>query len=327
VRVRKAGFALWLLGLSAAASINAQTRLEIDQIDLCSYYGERIEGDIYGFEADQEAVGIIEEIMRRTILPQNFSIEAASVPNAAAVIRGGKRMILYSQTFLHDLEQKAGTGWAAKSILAHEIGHHLAGHTLAEGGSRPESELEADKFSGGMLYRMGSSLEDAKAAMEIAGSVSGSATHPPKQVRLSAIHNGWIAARDQEGAPASAPQVSSARQQPDPLSIDREVPEQEAPLPSTLPTEIDIGGRWTTSFTSTLQLTPTGESEEGKSYSVAEHNFLGVHVGQGVALLQGDVLSVQLVSAYVPVVCQLVLQGRQMNGHCNGSPTSLLRQD
>lgn len=34
------------------------------------------------------------------------------------------------------------------SIHAHEIGHHLSGHTLTSGGDRHQQELEADEFSG-----------------------------------------------------------------------------------------------------------------------------------------------------------------------------------
>ena len=37
------------------------------------------------------------------------------------------------------------------TLLAHEVGHHLNGHTIHRGGSTPELELEADEFAGFIL--------------------------------------------------------------------------------------------------------------------------------------------------------------------------------
>ena len=58
-----------------------------------------------------------------------------------------------------------GDPWAPVSIMAHEIGHHLSGHTITSGGSRPAIELEADKFSGYVLYRMGATQTAATKAI------------------------------------------------------------------------------------------------------------------------------------------------------------------
>ena len=112
----------------------AQTRLQVDSLDFCSYYGETVDEDLYSFDSDREAEGVVAEIMRVTVLPQNFKVKAANVPNAAAVFNGGERLILYSQSFIRDIQRRAGTDWSGKSILAHEIGHHLAAHTLRPGG-------------------------------------------------------------------------------------------------------------------------------------------------------------------------------------------------
>lgn len=122
---------------------------------------------------------------------QNFEILAANVPNAMATIRGEKRYILYNQEFMMGVKNATQTDWGGTSILAHEIGHHLQGHTIQAGGSRPVIELEADKYSGFVLQRMGASLNEAKAAMEQIGSDSGSSTHPKKRDRLVSIVAGW----------------------------------------------------------------------------------------------------------------------------------------
>lgn len=144
------------------------------------------------FSAAIDAKEIISDIMATVGLKQNFSImESQAIPNAAAVIYKGKRFIAYNPRFVTDLNTVAGNKWAAVSILAHEIGHHLNGHTLLNTGSVPPLELEADEFSGFVLHKMGASLAQAQAAMKIAAGYKQSHTHPAQQGRLVAIAKGW----------------------------------------------------------------------------------------------------------------------------------------
>jgi hypothetical protein len=186
----------WVLSGAAALlcpfSVVAQVgdSLQIGR-DTCSYFGERLPDQLTTFVSDREAEDVIRSIIRSSGLAPNFDIKAAGVPNAAAVVQGGRRLILYDQYFVRTLTQKAGTRWAAISVMAHEIGHHLNGHTLSPGGSRPKLELEADYYSGFVLQKMGATLEEARRAMEVFGSSSASSTHPARHDRLAAIGNGW----------------------------------------------------------------------------------------------------------------------------------------
>ena len=154
-------------------------------------------GDNKGFSSVDEARNIINNIISVVGLKPKFEIKAANIPNAAAVIYGPKRYILYNPSFVTQLDRAAGTKWASVSILAHEIGHHLNGHTLEHGGSRPEIELEADEFSGFVLRKMGASLSEAQLAMKIAASQKASHTHPGQADRLYAIAKGWNSASNQ----------------------------------------------------------------------------------------------------------------------------------
>ncbi|RYY68180.1 MAG: membrane-binding protein [Chitinophagaceae bacterium] len=139
-----------------------------------------------------DAKEIISDIITTVGLKQNFSImESAAIPNAAAIIYKGKRVIAYNPRFVTDLNTVAGNKWAAVSVLAHEIGHHLNGHTLLSSGSEPPLELEADEFSGFVLRKMGASLSQSQAAMKIAANYKQSHTHPAQQDRLVAIAKGW----------------------------------------------------------------------------------------------------------------------------------------
>jgi hypothetical protein len=140
---------------------------------------------------------IIDEIIRVIGLKANFEVRAANIPNAAAVAYNGKRFILYNPQFITSLNKAAGNNWASISVLAHEIGHHLNGHTMERIGSQPDKELEADEFSGFVLRRMGASLEQAQSAMRIAAGYKPSLTHPGKEDRMIAIADGWNSADNQ----------------------------------------------------------------------------------------------------------------------------------
>jgi hypothetical protein len=124
-----------------------------------------------------QAAGIIREITEAVGLQPRFELRATTqVDNAAAVVYGGKRYLLYNPRFLAVVNRAGHTDWAGISILAHEMGHHLNGHTLRAGGSQPEDELEADEFSGFVLRRLGASLAQAQAAMAAVSPDAGSAT-------------------------------------------------------------------------------------------------------------------------------------------------------
>lgn len=184
-----------------------QEKIFIDES--CTYDGIIKDASVYSFASDNDAEQALTRIMRYTGLPANFTIKAADVPNACAVIYGDKRFILYNQYFMLQIKDIANTDWASLSILAHEIGHHLSGHTLDNVGSRPDKELEADRFSGFILYKMGATLEEARVAMSKLASEQGSSTHPARSARLAAITNGWISARDLEEniTPISNPEI------------------------------------------------------------------------------------------------------------------------
>jgi hypothetical protein len=149
---------------------------------------------------------IVQEIINVVGLKPRFELQQADIDNAAAVIYNGKRYILYNEDFLAAINNAVHTDWAGVSILAHEIGHHLNGHTLTRGGSNYADELEADEFSGFVLRKMGASLADAQAAINLLSEEERSATHPGRSYRLAAISKGWRTANEQIAYSAKAPQ-------------------------------------------------------------------------------------------------------------------------
>ena len=160
---------------------------------------------------------VIREITDAVGLKARFELRATrEVDNAAAVVFNGKRFLLYNPDFLGAVNRAGHTDWAGISILAHEMGHHLNGHTLRAGGSQPADELEADEFSGFVLRKLGASLAQAQAAMASVPDAEDSPTHPGRTPRLAAIGQGWQRANAQllasarTAAPSAAPAVVAA---------------------------------------------------------------------------------------------------------------------
>jgi hypothetical protein len=183
-----------LLLFAALLSIgvaSAQTNRQHNHTFICSYYGEPINTSVMGFASCADAKNVIENIIDVIGLQPKFEIRSANIPNAAAVVQSGQRYILYNPNFIAAIDKAAGTKWASIGILAHEIGHHLNGHTITGGGSRPGIELEADEFSGFVLRKMGASLSDAQLAMKLVADQRASSTHLGKNDRLVSIANGW----------------------------------------------------------------------------------------------------------------------------------------
>lgn len=185
---------------SLAGRASAQQPWQFGLKDSCTFYGsEVVEADVYTFGTPEEGMDVVKKITTEVGLSPNFEVMQANVPNAAAVIRDGTRYIFYSQVFIDQIRKQTNE-WAAWTILAHEIGHHLNGHTLLQGGSRPPIELEADRFAGFAVKRMGGTLDQAKSPYQSA-SEKGSKTHPPKSARLEAVTAGWNQAAGKEQPP------------------------------------------------------------------------------------------------------------------------------
>jgi hypothetical protein len=156
------------------------------------------------------ALAIVEQILSYTGLPQTFNVHSANIYNAAALIVERERVILYDPKLIEDIERVTNNRWIATSILAHEIGHHLSGHTLAAEYTQ-RFELEADYFSGFVLYKMGATLAESQAVMNLLRDHPDmeEADHPPQAQRLAAIEDGWQSAAGQIGVSALPPVLSA----------------------------------------------------------------------------------------------------------------------
>ena len=136
----------------------------------------------------------INQILDYIGLPQNFSVYKGDVKNAMSTVINGKRFIVYSKNLLSRVDRTSGTlYWSSMFILAHEIGHHLSNHFTSHDIAPFDVELQADRFAGSVLCRLGATIEEATSTMSL-GFVSGpnkTGTHPSPETRIAAIKEGW----------------------------------------------------------------------------------------------------------------------------------------
>jgi len=141
---------------------------------------------------------ILAEIMSVVGLTPNFELKEAKVNNIEASISHRKRYILYNPEYISWITNITKDKWAAIALVAHEVGHHLNGHTIRKSGSKPKLELEADEFAGFVLYKLGASLEQSQEVMKYIAQAKASKTHPARNSRLLAIQKGWSKAAQPE---------------------------------------------------------------------------------------------------------------------------------
>ena len=183
--------------------VYCQKKVDLDIDNICTFNGKPIENDLYSFESSNEARVIAKRIVDEIGLKINFDIFASNVPNAVARIEKDSlgnivRSILYSQNFINQIKNETNSYWPAIGILAHEIAHHLNGHTLNKGGSRPILELEADEFAGFILQKMGATLKQAKSMFtnSLMYTPYDSKTHPATNTRIEALVVGYQKAKE-----------------------------------------------------------------------------------------------------------------------------------
>ena len=217
-----------------------------------NYYGQKINERAFcsqfSFRSKEVAEKAVDEIVRRSGLKRNFYVmECPNTDNCFAAIQGQTRLIVYDGSFMKKANDLSKSDWGALSILAHEIGHHLQGHTIVEGGSDPVKELEADEFSGFVMYQMGASLKDAQAAINKLTSDYDGGTHPARPKRLAAIKKGYENAQElypnikkSDGSVVTQPKSQPTQQAPQPQipssSNSQPIPQQQPPRTYPQPT-------------------------------------------------------------------------------------------
>ncbi|MBI4930177.1 MAG: M48 family metalloprotease [Bacteroidetes bacterium] len=200
----------FLFILFVVQNLLGQNLVSLTNFNACSIDGKPFETEIYSFSSSNEARDIVQNIMDKIGLKPNFKIKAANVPNASAVIEKGERYIYYNEGYIQGIKNTAKTNWAATFVLAHEIGHHLNGHTLDSIGSRPPKELEADEFAGFALFKIGATLEQALSAV-MTFPEKACPTHPGRSARMQAVTVGWNKAKEENNSKNDSPTIPQTK--------------------------------------------------------------------------------------------------------------------
>lgn len=172
--------------------------------------------------ASQFALDICGKICRAVGLSQNFTVLSGDVDAAQARLVGNTRQIVYNEDWLRQAEIFSDSGVPAVVVLAHEIGHHLNGHTLdpipadvapSDGlRFRLREELEADLFSGGITARLNFGYAAGLPAFAKTGEKA-TIDHPSRREREGYFKAGWDAAPHIAVCPVNLPGPPPVREE------------------------------------------------------------------------------------------------------------------
>jgi glutamate synthase domain-containing protein 2 len=153
------------------------------------------------FTKKETASEIVNEIVKVMELEADFKIKSSDKAlNIEATISHRQRYIIYNPSFMNWVSNATNDKWAAIALFAHEIGHHINGHTSKKHKNSPALELQADEFAGHVLRRMGATLEQAQLVMVYISTANATKTHPGRADRLLAIQKGWEMAANADGS-------------------------------------------------------------------------------------------------------------------------------
>jgi len=156
------------------------------------------------FISDSKADNALDRILSVIGASKRFVLQPCdNINNAVATSYKGIRYILYDRDFMDSLD--SGDNWSNLFILAHEVGHHINGHSLdillyAAEAVEPETlanqrqqELEADEFAGFILGKLGATLKQTSSSINLISSEKDDTyeTHPSKSKRLASIETGF----------------------------------------------------------------------------------------------------------------------------------------
>ena len=192
--------ALLCLILTLSMPSFAQYRMKLGPA-FCSMENETTSEREVMFEgADIATVELINRIVDVAGILSNFEVRSYDIFNAEAIViddGGGqkRRFILYNKAFLENVRESGGSDWAVLGIMAHEVAHHLNGHTVEKSRSSRDLELAADYSAGFWLKALGATLEQAKSGfVGFSDIVRSGSTHPRRKDRLAAVEKGWTKA-------------------------------------------------------------------------------------------------------------------------------------
>jgi hypothetical protein len=197
----KSTFTLLFLVLFYASNYAQETKLNPTALRICSELQN-------SFISDTKADLALDKILGAIGVSKTFVLQPCNnIDNATAISYRGVRYILYDRDFMYSISHS--NDWGNIFILAHEIGHHLNGHSLdyvlyatesvetKSLSQRRIQELEADEFAGFILAKLGGDLNEAIKVINKIAPIGDDtyATHPNRIKRTNAVKKGYASAK------------------------------------------------------------------------------------------------------------------------------------
>jgi len=189
---------LFLLFFLPLVSFGQDYGNNADAMKLCSVFQTN------NFGTDVEAERGLDRILSAIGASKRFVLlPCDNINNAVATSYKGIRYILYDREFMNSISNS--NNWANLFILAHEVGHHINGHSVdlvLQIGEvvepkalsvKRQQELEADEFAGFVLSKLGGPISEANKIISRISTNSDDSysTHPSRSKRLAAAKKGY----------------------------------------------------------------------------------------------------------------------------------------
>jgi len=174
---------------------------EITNVEgLCLFDSDEMKESLYTFPPDKRSLNLFNELLAKSGKQLRVKIRAANVPQVGAAEHGNERLLLYNQFVLEQFEKEDTKNWQVLAVIAHQIGHHANNHAFVlEDRMRTEIEIEADRFAGYLLFRLGAAISDIEALHKFLDSQHQNPRFPLPRVRLDAFIEGWHDGKAEQG--------------------------------------------------------------------------------------------------------------------------------
>lgn len=142
---------------------------------------------------------IIKYISEEIGISPNFTFKyCANIKNAAAIInplQNNSRYILFDSNYFNDLYNSDKL--SVLFIIAHEMGHHLNGHTIPKKHNNiyelQQQELEADYFAGYIMFKLGASEKNIiETINKFPDPQNDYSSHPKNSLRMNYALKGYL---------------------------------------------------------------------------------------------------------------------------------------
>ncbi len=147
---------------------------------------------------------VVQHMLARVKAPtRQFVVKTCyGLNNAIALKQAGVPYVLLDVEWIESM--KVGSSdWLHLLVIAHEVGHHLLGHTngpARQPAEQREVELAADRFAGYVLGTYGLASAQVEAVLrDFPDDKDPNSTHPKKVQRIKAVCSGVESSKNDEG--------------------------------------------------------------------------------------------------------------------------------